>query len=79
VLRDVRRVLEHNQKRRIHGALKMDKWDEMMQSFYAATNERSSEKAIRVAVGFVLELARTVEQAASDLDRIATVLEKSNK
>jgi len=47
----------------------MDKWDEMMQSFYAATNERSSEKAIRVAVGFALELARTVERIADALEK----------
>ena len=79
MLRDVPRVLEHNQKRRFHGAFKMDKWDQIMQDFYLAISERNDEKLIRTALGFVMEIARTVEQAASDLDRIATVLEKSNK
>ena len=60
----------------------MDKWDEMMQSFYGAVNERNDEKLIRVAfvdhndeklirvvVGFALELARTVERIADALEK----------
>lgn len=47
----------------------MDKWDQMMQSFYGAVNERNDEKLIRVVVGFALELARTVERIADALEK----------
>ena len=47
----------------------MDKWDQMMQDFYLAISERSDEKLIRTVVGFVLELARTVERIADALEK----------
>jgi len=54
----------------------MDKWDQMMQDFFTSANEKDSEKAVRVGVGFLCEIARTFEQIGADLDRIATALEK---
>lgn len=54
----------------------MDKWDQMVQELIASAAEKDEKKAIRVATGFFVEIARTIEQIGSDLDRIATALEK---
>lgn len=47
----------------------MDKWDQMMQDFYLAISERNDEKLIRTALGFVMEIARTVERIADALEK----------
>lgn len=54
----------------------MDKWDQMVQELIASAAEKDEKKAIRVATGFFVEIARVIEQAAADMDRIATALEK---
>ena len=53
----------------------MDKWDQMVQELIASAAEKDEKKAIRVATGFFVEIARVIEQAAADMDRIATALE----
>lgn len=53
-----------------------DKWDKLAGAFFEAVNAENKEAVALTLLGFVTEIARTFEQAAADLDRIATALEK---
>jgi hypothetical protein len=55
----------------------MDKWDEMVAALIESAAEKDEKKAIRVATGFFVEIARTVEQIGADIDRIASALERA--
>jgi len=56
----------------------MDKWDKLAGAIFESAKQESKDAAALALLGFVTEIARTFEQAAADLDRIATALEKSN-
>lgn len=54
----------------------MDKWDELVDRVKNATLAEEPEAALAGALQLFAEFGRTLEQAGSDLDRIATALEK---
>ena len=75
LLRYVRRVLVDEEKRSFHGALKMDKWDELTSRIQQAILAQEPDAAASAAFQVVCEFGRTLEQMGADLDRIATALE----
>lgn len=55
----------------------MDKWDDMVSRVKNGILAEEPEAALSGALEMFAEFGRTVEQMGADIDRIATVLEKS--
>ena len=68
-------MLVDHEKRSFHGALKMDKWDEITHRIQQAMLAEEPEAAVSAGLQLFAEFGRTIEQAGADLDRIATVME----
>jgi hypothetical protein len=71
----VRRMLVDHEKRSIHGALKMDKWDEAVERIKNGMLAEEPEAALAGALTLFAEFGRTMEMISADMDRIATALE----
>jgi hypothetical protein len=71
----VRRMLVDHEKRSIHGALKMDKWDESVERIKNGMLAEEPEAALAGALQLFANFGRTLEMISADMDRIATALE----
>jgi hypothetical protein len=68
-------MLVDHEKRSIHGALKMDKWDEAVERIKNGMLAEEPEAALAGALTLFAEFGRTMEMISADMDRIATALE----
>jgi hypothetical protein len=73
---NVRRVLVDQEKRSFHGALKMDKWDELTSRIQQAILAEEPEAAVSAAFQTIAEFGRTFDQISADMDRLATAMEQ---